>query len=394
MVLYKEDYNPKKYKMKNDVSLIDQLMSKQSQELMKRENCIDFVRYLFAFFIIYVHYLSLADLDYLYFISGWNVVKIFFMISGFFVVYSYLKKPDLKVYASKRLRRIIPAYVLIVLLCFIAGIFLTTLPVGEYLTSSETYKYLFANLFFLNFIQPSLPGVFESDAMVNAAMNGSLWTMKIEVMFYVTVPIIVEFMRRWGKFKVLLALYVFSLIYDFVFMHLYEKTGNEFYLLMEKQIGGMFIYFYSTVAVLLYLDKVTKYMRYLYPCSLLICLLYFLSGNADIAQHISFLSIQPEVDIWLGRLYVIEPLAVSVLLIGTSYGIKSLNFFRKYDNITYGLYLFHYPVIQIFVYYGYTDKHPVIFLFITLFITFVMAYLSFKYIEKPVCEKRLFKKFF
>lgn len=378
--------------MKSNLSLIDQLMSPQSQELMKRENCFDFMRYFFAFSIIYVHYLSLAGLDYFYLVSGWYGVKIFFMISGFFVFYSFLKQPNLKAYTSKRIRRIIPAYVLIVLLCFIAGIFLTVLPVKEYLTSIETYKYLFANLLFLNFVQPSLPGVFESDSMVNMALNGSLWTMKVEVMFYATVPIIVWLMKRFGKLKILVLIYIFSLLYDFVFLQLYEQTGNRFYLLMSKQLGGMFIYFYSAVAVLLYLDKVTRYMKYLFPFSLLLYFLYFLSKNAGFTDFLGVSFLYPYVEIGFGWLYVIEPLATSVILIGISYGIKSLNFLRKYDNISYGLYLFHYPIIQVFVYYGYTYKYPVAFLFITLACTIVMAYLSFKLLEKPVYDKKLFRK--
>lgn len=46
----------------------------------------------------------------------------------------------------------------------------------------EVFKYVAANLVFLNFTHPNLPGLFESNSL--QAINGALWTLKIEVMFY------------------------------------------------------------------------------------------------------------------------------------------------------------------------------------------------------------------
>lgn len=40
-------------------------------------------------------------------------------------------------------------------------------------------------MIFLNFISPSIPGVFESNLIY-----GALWTIKIEVMFYISIPLI------------------------------------------------------------------------------------------------------------------------------------------------------------------------------------------------------------
>ncbi len=58
------------------------------------------------------------------------------------------------------------------------------------------WKYLGANLLFLNFLAPGLPGVFTSH--LNYAEDGALWTLKIEVVFYLCVPIIYYLCHRFG----------------------------------------------------------------------------------------------------------------------------------------------------------------------------------------------------
>ena len=166
---------------------MNNLLNEKSRELLKKGNCFDFMRYFFAVSLIIVHFCTLADVDQFWIITGPIRVKAFFIISGFLVFYSYIKREDLKDYIEKRIRRILPPYFLVVISCVLLGFFITSLSKQDYVTSKETYKYLISNFSFLNFIQPTLPGVFESNPM--PAVNGSLWTMKVEVMFYVSVPI-------------------------------------------------------------------------------------------------------------------------------------------------------------------------------------------------------------
>ena len=47
-----------------------------------------------------------------------------------------------------------------------------------------------------------------------------------------------------------------------------------------------------------------------------------------------------------------ESLTFPIILVGVAYPCKSLNFFRKFDNITYGLFLYHFPIIQLLIHYG------------------------------------------
>ena len=81
-------------------------------------------------------------------------------------------------------RRILPPYWATVVLFAILLGFCSASP--DYFLSGQFWKYLIANLCFVNFVEPALPGVF--DGMEVTAVNGSLWTMKVEWMLYLSMP--------------------------------------------------------------------------------------------------------------------------------------------------------------------------------------------------------------
>ena len=150
---------------------------------VSRDNNFDLLRLVFAGFVFLSHLyaLSLAPaLEVLtLFVSSNIAVKGFFVISGYLVMMSYENSSSVREYAEKRLRRIYPAYAAVMLVCAIAGAFFTTLPLAEYV-SADLARYLAANLVFLNFLAPNLPGLFEGQPYTE--VNGALWTLKIEVL--------------------------------------------------------------------------------------------------------------------------------------------------------------------------------------------------------------------
>lgn len=82
------------------------------------------------------------------------------------------------------------------------------------------YKYLVANLCFMNFLAPSLPGVFTENIMT--AVNGSLWTMKGEVVCYLMVPFVYNYIKkRREKVTTILGILIFvclNCIWHFCFL--------------------------------------------------------------------------------------------------------------------------------------------------------------------------------
>ena len=340
------------------------LLSDKSKELMKRENAFDFLRYFLMLSVFISHFFDLNAIDKPWWcISGLIRIRAFFIISGFLVFYTFNKNQNLKVYVEKRARRILPPYILIVVLCFALGVIVSDLSFVQYFTSTETYKYLITNLGFMNFLQPTLPGVFDTNPV--EAVNGALWTMKVELMFYVSVPIVFFLMTKFNKLYVIIGVLLFSLFYDWLFTELYNHTLNNFYLLLRKQVGGQFMYFYSGTLILLYFETFIKYLKYLLPIGI--------ACYAMAYYNIVF--------------SYLEPLSFAIVIIGLSYVMKYFFFLRKYENVSYGMYLFHFPVIQVFIYYNVTQYNVYLSFFGALLITTLLSIASWKLLEKPIIKQ-------
>jgi peptidoglycan/LPS O-acetylase OafA/YrhL len=103
-------------------------------------------------------------------------------------------------------------------------------------------------LTFLNFIHPMLPGLFENNTL--SVVNGALWTLKIEVMFYVSVPFIAFLFRKWGHFKVMVVLYCLSVGYASVLTSLSVSANSDLFLVLARQLPGQLSYFLSGIYII------------------------------------------------------------------------------------------------------------------------------------------------
>ena len=95
--------------MQDSHSQLNTLINENIKERVRRDNCFDFIRYFFAFSLIIVHFCTANYTEQFWFVTGGTRVKAFFIITGFLVVYSYIRRNSLKVYFKKRARRILPA---------------------------------------------------------------------------------------------------------------------------------------------------------------------------------------------------------------------------------------------------------------------------------------------
>jgi len=112
-------------------------------------------------------------------------VKILFIISGFLVTEIYFRDPNIMRYAIRRIFRIVPGYVfLIMITTFLIGPVVSSWSVREYFTSSGIWTYLNNLRFFIVF---SLPGVFTDN--LSQAVNRSIWAIPVEILTYILLPI-------------------------------------------------------------------------------------------------------------------------------------------------------------------------------------------------------------
>lgn len=157
------------------------------------KNNFDFLRILFASLVIITHSYALTGLPEIDILSAFTNghsslsyvgVRGFFSISGFLIYTSFERTSSPLGFLWKRFIRIWPGlFILLILSALIVGPFISSLPVKSYFNINSTYGYITQNLLLFNGISYSLPGVFTNN-LYPIAVNGSLWTLPYEVLFY------------------------------------------------------------------------------------------------------------------------------------------------------------------------------------------------------------------
>jgi peptidoglycan/LPS O-acetylase OafA/YrhL len=333
---------------------------------LSEKNGFDFLRLFLASSVFFAHFRILTGHHLFYWpISSVTGVYGFFIISGFLIIRSYYKSSSLLDYVKKRIRRIVPAYVLIVIICAFLFSCVSSFSFREYFTSGVFYWYLAANLMFMNFIQPTLPGVFPDNPL--PFVNGSLWTIKVELALYALVPFIALFIKR-KPIPVLAGLYIFSFLFTCGMDYLYDLSGKTIYLLLSKQFLGQVRFFISGGILLFYFDFFRKHGSWILPLSLLI----FLSRYFIQHEVIDFF----------------YPLSLAIILIFAAYYFKKSGAISRIGDLSYGLYLYHFPVIQLFIHWGWMKESPWLLFLSCSCLLILLAWLSWHLLEKRLLGRK------
>lgn len=294
-------------------------------------NAITLIRWFFALTLVYFHACIVSGVAHSYYppIGGHAIVSVFFMLSGMLSYEGYQKHPGARRFYLRRLRRLFPPYAAVVIGFALLLAAASSLSPAAYFSAPAFWKYLAANLSFLNFLAPQLPGVFADNAVT--AVNSSLWTMKVEVMFYTIVPLLVWLARRYGAAKMIVAAYLLSVAYNIVFVELYHAGGLAKFDILRRQMPGQLMYFAAGMAAVHLRARLLSH-KYLFGLSGL--LVWFVCGL--------FATLRP-----------IEPLAIAAALTTFAYGFRRLSAIAvRVPNLTYEVYLLHFPVMQVFVSVG------------------------------------------
>lgn len=297
---------------------------------------MDIVRYILAVSVIIAHFNIVFDSDFYWPISSGTAVGVFFGFSGFLVYASYLRHNNFRSYFFSRARRILPAYWLVVVTSAIMLCGVSSLNPVAYFSDSSFLKYLVANLSFLNFLQPDLPGVFTDHNVT--AVNGSLWTLKVEWMLYLSLPLIIWICRKY-KIRMLtacLCLFVFSLAYNNLMEIISIRTGSELFFRLSYQFAGQFVYFYMGVLCYTYRQHILS-RRFSFFCLGVILLgLYY--GIESILNEGFAKNINTD---------LLFPIASTIFFLSISLPmVISPRFTNIIGNCSYEMYLFHFPILQ------------------------------------------------
>jgi peptidoglycan/LPS O-acetylase OafA/YrhL len=330
-----------------------------------QRNNFDLLRFAFAMIVLLVHAYQLSGSPALAVLgevfSSEIAVRSFFVVSGFLIFMSYENSRSDLSYFAKRIRRIYPAYFTVIVLLALLGAGVSTLSAGDYYSSGLLLKYLAANLLFLNFLQQNLPGVFPDNTY--QAVNGALWTLKIEVMFYLCVPIIVWASRRFGRGRVLALLYVGAMAYSWIFAELARLHGGM-YVELQRQLPGQMGYFIAGAALYYYFPRFKT------------CGIW-----GGIVGLVGLIAVRE----W--GLYFLEPVMLGAVVTAAALVYPYWGNFGKYGDFSYGVYIVHFPVLQALIYFGVFRIDPWGGLIMAISIVMIAAFLLWHGVEKRFLRK-------
>jgi peptidoglycan/LPS O-acetylase OafA/YrhL len=331
------------------------------------KNNFNIIRLFLASFVMLAHLTELTQEKYLhwtnYLPNSYTAINSFFIISGFLVFRSYERTDNVKEFLMRRFLRIYPAYMVVIVFGVLLGAFLTTLSPLIYFSSLETYKYLGYNLIFMNFLQPTLPGVFENNFI--HVVNGSLWTLKIEFMFYFSVPMILFVVRYIRRDVVFILLYLISVLYLGSMFLLSKEIGNTLFDSFSKQLPGQLMYFICGAIVYYHFTKLSRIPLWIIIPSVII---YFFSLKYN--------------------LYFLFPLCLAGIIFPLAFTKSSFSpgFIAKND-LSYGLYLFHFPVIQWFCARSFFKENELLGFSVFIIVILFISYCSWTLIERKFIRK-------
>jgi len=324
-------------------------------------NNFNILRLLLAVMVFFAHWniLTTQHISNVIFHLSEYAVDMFFIISGFLIYSSFYYDQNEKYFYIKRFFRVFPLYASLIL---VQTIFFISVSDGE---TWQIIKYFLSNILFLNFLAPSVAATLSS--LEVDAINGSLWTLKNEVVFYIIVPLIFKLYKKW-KLYFLITLYTLSIIYLFI-VDFFDITK------LLVQFPAQLRFFLVGVIFYIIFEKISQIQKLYINLMILfsvICIYLFIQNS-----YFKF---------------TVYPFLIGSVVIYLVYYVKQINI--KFD-FSYSFYILHFPVIQLALYFGINPTNPT-YSFLSLFlVVLVLSYFSERYIEKRfiLIGKNLIRKY-
>ena len=341
-----------------------------------RTNNLDLIRLLAAVQVATHHslgFLKLADTSPLvdrivYLTLLLPGVPIFFFVSGFLISKSYESSATLWQYARNRALRIYPALIVCTIVS-VAGVFALRYLPRPGVSPVTFVVWLISQMTFVQFFNPD----FMRDYGVGV-LNGSLWTIAVELQFYVLVPFVYWLSgagRNRRSLLTLCALLGLSLIANALLWHLDPDNNRSTFV---KLFNVSFVpWFYMFLLGVLAQRYFAELHALLAGRGLIVAAVYLAIAAAarQFAEWPTSNDIHPV-------LFVV--LAAAVFSVAFTSPALSERLLRRND-VSYGVYVYHMPCVNAFVYLGWSGDMRAVPLILML--SFTLAALSWRLVEQP-----------
>jgi peptidoglycan/LPS O-acetylase OafA/YrhL len=339
-----------------------------------RKNNFDLVRLVAACQVAVYHGLSHlgvlpADHFVVRFLDCLPGVPVFFFVSGFLVSLSFERSPTVADYARNRFLRLFPALVVCVLLSACIPLVAGYLGTAQF-SWLELLAWIAAQLTVFQFYNPEFMRGFGV-----GVLNGSLWTISVEIQFYLIVPLM------YGATSLIRPVRAASLALGFAIVLM--AAVNQAYVISQPVFADSAIYKLFGVSFLpwVYMFLCGMLAQRLFPAVYRLTSDRFLlwAGAYGICALAAFS--------WRGSGFgnaispwLFVPLAAATL--SAAFSNRTLcDRLLSRNDVSYGVYIWHMPIINLLVYTGWGGTWRGFSL--AMVGTLLAAALSWIFIERP-----------
>jgi len=295
-------------------------------------------------------------------------VPVFFFISGFLISRSFEKNPVLGDFFLNRILRVYPGLTA----CFLLSVaavwwvgYFDTITVAD----SKIGLWIAAQLSIVQFYNPDFMRQYGT-----GVLNGSMWTITVELQFYVLVPIVHALLRGRPSTRangILLVLILIFLCVNQAYVHDAPHYSHEFW---YKLAGVSFApWFYMFLVGVAFQRNFAFLQRWLAGRFALVLAFYcFIAIAMGRPLNWNFGNT-------LGPALF---LLICLVTFAAAFSCSTLSDkILAREDLSYGIYIYHMPVVNLLLVLGMGGR-PLGFL-AAIAATLVLAWLSWKWVEKP-----------
>lgn len=333
-------------------------------------NNFDLLRLFAALEVLFLHSYPHLHLPYPAFfkvVLNFPGVTMFFVMSGFLISASLERNRDLGIYFKNRVLRIFPA----LWTCIILSVIVISLVTSISFFRVQAIYWFFAQLAGLIYT----PGFLKEFGF--GSYNGSLWTIPLELQFYVVLPVLyfiitkISSKRNVQTIGIAITCAVFCLITYVLKVH-FDPDNFSFNhipkILRYSFIPNIYLFLFGVLLQRLEIYK----SDWIYGKGV-----FWLAGYLVVSYLVPTSN----------TTYIFKLLCLGVTTISLAYTLPALsNKLLKGNDISYGVYIYHGLVLGVIVQLKLFNNAQ--YILVILLCSVLLATLSWVFIEKPIMKRK------